>query len=69
MASFRESPRPRYVVADAKRSTEEHAPNLAKLGFITRIPGPRKLVTQGITLCFRPARVKFDWPWPTVILK
>jgi hypothetical protein len=20
-------------------------------------------------LCFRPARVKFDWPWPTVILK
>lgn len=55
IAPFRESPRPRYVVADAKLSTEDHAPNLAKLGFITRIPGTLKLVTQVITHALREA--------------
>jgi transposase len=49
MATFRESPNPRYLVADAKLYTEANAPNLAKLGFITRIPGTLKLVTQAIT--------------------
>jgi transposase len=49
MATFRESPSPRYLVADAKLYTEDNAPNLAKLGFITRIPGTLKLVTQVIT--------------------
>jgi transposase len=49
MATFRESPNPRYLVADAKLYTEDNAPNLAKLGFITRIPGTLKLVTQVIT--------------------
>ena len=53
MASFRESPSPRYLVADAKLYTEENAPNLAKLGFITRIPGTLKLVTQVITQALR----------------
>ena len=49
MATFRESPHPRYLVADAKLYTADNAPNLAKLGFITRIPGTLKLVTQVIT--------------------
>ena len=49
MATFRESPNPRYLVADAKLYTADNAPHLAKLGFITRIPGTLKLVTQVIT--------------------
>jgi transposase len=49
MATFRESPNPRYLVADAKLYTADNAPTLAKLGFITRIPGTLKLVTQVIT--------------------
>src|SRR5437870_9324925 len=36
LATFRESPNPRYLVADAKLYTADNAPNLAKLGFITR---------------------------------
>jgi len=49
LATFQASPVPRYLVADAKLYTEDNAANLAKLGFITRIPGTLKLVTQGIT--------------------
>jgi transposase len=49
MATFRESPSPRYLVADAKLYHADNAPNLAQLGFITRIPGTLKLVTQVIT--------------------
>ena len=49
MATFRASPHPRYLVADAKLYTADNAPHLAKLGFITRIPGTLKLVTQVIT--------------------
>jgi transposase len=49
LATFRASPNPRYLVADAKLYTADNAPNLAKLGFITRIPGTLKLVTQVIT--------------------
>jgi transposase len=52
-ATLRASPRPRYVVADAKLYTEDNAPNLAQLGFITRIPGTLKLVTQVITQVLR----------------
>src|SRR2546430_2181928 len=33
------SPTPRYLVADAKLYTEDTAPTLAQLGFITRNPG------------------------------
>ncbi len=41
---------PRSVfVADAKLYNEANAPTLAKLGFITRIPGTLKLVAQVIT--------------------
>jgi transposase len=49
LATFQGSPSPRYLVADAKLYTEENATNLATLGFITRIPGTLKLVSQVIT--------------------
>jgi len=53
IATLQASPSPRYLVADAKLYTEEHAANLKKLGFITRIPGTLKLVTQVITQALR----------------
>jgi transposase len=49
MATFQGSPSPRSLVADAKRYSEEHAVHLKHLGFITRMPGTLKLVTQVIT--------------------
>jgi transposase len=49
MAAFARSPTPRYLIADAKLYTEATAATLAKLGFITRIPGTLKLVSQVIT--------------------
>jgi transposase len=48
IATFKGSPAPRYVVADAKLYTEDNAANLKKLGFITRIPGTLKVVSQVI---------------------
>jgi transposase len=48
MTTFKGSPNPRYLVADAKLYSEENAANLAKLDFITRIPGTLKLVGQVI---------------------
>src|SRR5215467_15162648 len=44
--TFKDTPTPRYLVADAKLSCEDHAVHLAKLGFITRIPATLKLVSQ-----------------------
>ena len=49
MAAFARSATPRYLVADAKLYTEDTAAALANLGFITRIPGTLKLVSQVIT--------------------
>ena len=49
MVAFASASTPRYLVADAKLYTEDTAPTLAKLGFITRIPGTIKLVSQVIT--------------------
>ena len=49
MAAFARSSTPRYLVADAKLYTEDTAAALANLGFITRIPGTLKLVSQVIT--------------------
>jgi transposase len=49
MAAFARAPTPRYLGADAKLDTEDTAATLAKLGFITRIPGTLKLVSQVIT--------------------
>jgi transposase len=48
LQTFQRSPQPCYLVADSKLSNEDHAPTLAKLGFITRIPGTLKLVSQVI---------------------
>ena len=59
LATFKSSPSPRYLVADAKLYTEENAPNLAQLGFITRIPGTLKLVSQVIT----QALTWDTWQW------
>jgi transposase len=49
MTAFATSPTPRYLVADAKLYTEDNAATLARLGFITRIPGTLKLVSQVIS--------------------
>jgi transposase len=49
MKAFASSPTPRYLVADAKLYTEDTAVTLSKLGFITRIPGTLKLVSQVIS--------------------
>ena len=49
LATLKDSPSPRSLVADAQLYTEENATNLAKLGFLTRIPGTLKLVSQVIT--------------------
>jgi transposase len=48
MTTLKGSPTPRYLVADAKLYSEEHAANLKRLGFITRIPGTLKVVSQVI---------------------
>ena len=49
MTAFANAPTPPYLVADAKLYTEATAATLAKLGFITRIPGTLKLVPQVIS--------------------
>lgn len=49
MRAFASSLTPRYLVADAKLYTEDNAATLAKLGFITRIPGTLKRVSQVIS--------------------
>ena len=49
MRAFKDTPSPRYLVADAKLYCEDNAAHLAKLGFITRIPATLKLVSQVIT--------------------
>jgi transposase len=46
LTTFQGSPTPRYLLADSKRYSEDNAPQLKHLGFITRIPGTLKLVTQ-----------------------
>ena len=48
LKEFSASPGPRYLVADSKLYTEKNAPNLARLPFITRIPGSLKDVSQVI---------------------
>src|SRR5438105_8213698 len=49
MQAFASAPTPRSLVADAKLYTEDTAAALAQLGFITRMPGTLKLVSQVIT--------------------
>src|SRR5262249_39296164 len=49
MSAFKSTPRPRYLVADAKLYWEDNAVHLAKLGFIPRIPATLKVVSQVIS--------------------
>src|SRR5260370_9630933 len=49
MATFKNSPSPRYVVADCKLYHKENAANLKALPFITRIPNTLKVVSQVMT--------------------
>jgi transposase len=48
MRAFKTTPSPRSLVADATLSCEANAAQLAKLGFITRIPATLKVVAQVI---------------------
>jgi len=49
LAAVARSPTPRYLVADAPLDPEDPAAPLAQLGFSTRMPGTRKLVSQVLT--------------------
>jgi transposase len=49
MTAFAHAPTPRYLGAAANLYTEATAAPLAKLGFITRMPGTLKLVSQVIS--------------------
>jgi transposase len=49
MRAFKDTPSPRYLVADAKLYCEDNATPLSKLGFITRIPATLKLGAQVIS--------------------
>jgi transposase len=53
LSTFANSPTPRYLVADSKLYSEAQAKQLAKLGFITRIPSTLKLVSQVISQALR----------------
>ena len=46
--TFKDTPTPRYLVADAQLYCEDNAVHLAQLGFITRSPATLKLVAQVI---------------------
>src|SRR6266850_91039 len=46
MSAFKDTPSPRYLVADAKLYGEDNAAQLAQLGFITRMPATLKMVSQ-----------------------
>ncbi len=48
MTTFKNSPSPRYLVADSKMYHEDNAAHLKALGFITRIPNTLKVVGQVI---------------------
>jgi transposase len=76
MRAFKDTPRPRSLVADAKLSCEANAADLAQLGFITRIPGTltvwwrrssakRSSGTPGSLLMTIPALSL--WRWATMV--
>ena len=48
LSAFRDTPSPRYLVADAKLYCEANAAHLAQLGFVTRMPATLKVVSQVI---------------------
>jgi transposase len=60
MRTFKSTPSPRALVADATLSWEDTAASLATLGFIPRMPATLKVVSQGM-------RQALQWdPWHPV---
>ena len=55
LSTFQGSPTPRYLIADSKLYSEDNAAQFKQLGFITRIPGTLKLVSQVISQALRGA--------------
>ena len=53
VSTFKDSPTPRYLIADSKLYSEANAAQLKSLGFITRVPGTLKLVCQVIRQALR----------------
>jgi Domain of unknown function (DUF4277) len=59
MSALKTSPRPRYLLADAKLSTEDHAANRHRLGFSTRLAN-----TIGVVAHVLEPALTWD-PWHT----
>ena len=53
LSTFNASPAPRYLIADSKLYSQDNAAHLNALGFITRIPGVLKIVSQVIRQALR----------------
>ncbi len=49
LSTFKQSPTPRYLIADSKLYSEANATELKPLGFVTRIPDTLKLVSEGMS--------------------
>jgi len=56
LPTLKQSPPPRSLVAESKLYSEDNAAHLGQLGFITRIPGTLKLVSQVISQALREDR-------------
>src|SRR6266436_7628741 len=57
LSTFAQSATPRYLIADSKLSSKDHAAHLKPLGFLTRMPDTLKLVSQVLSQALRSA------PW------
>ena len=53
LSPFKDSPTPRYLIADSKLYSQDHAADLKPLGFITRIPDTLKIISQVISQALR----------------
>jgi len=53
LSTFKDSPTPRYLIADSKLYSQDNATHLKPLGFITRIPDTLKIVSQVIRQALR----------------
>jgi transposase len=53
LSTFKQSPTPRYLIADSKLYSQDNAAHLKPLGFITRIPETLKMVSQVISQALR----------------
>jgi len=53
LSTFKDSPTPRYLIADSKLYSQDNATHLKPLGFITRIPDTLQIVSQVIRQALR----------------